>query len=83
MSIFTKVDKSRARNPDEEFEYLVNKRDKYGNFFTCDVHPSKVKTHRISADRIDKKLETLCNSAEFLDYNPLHFTPLDGITPET
>ena len=59
------VDKSKSRNPDEEFAYLVESKEKFGNFFMCDnVHPNKVRTHRMAIDRVNKKLDALVDTEE-------------------
>lgn len=66
------MDKSKARNPDEEFEHLVDYRDKFGNYFICDATPNQIKVHRIAIDKTNKKLEELVSTEEFLVFNPYY-----------
>lgn len=68
--IFLRVDKSKTRTPNEEFDYINEELDKVNNFFPWDEHPNKVRTAAIQARRLRKKLVALIDSYEFQYYNP-------------
>ena len=65
-----RVDKSKARTPNEEFSYIWEKIQETGNFFAWEVHPNKIKVSCITKARLEKKLKLLVASEEFKAYNP-------------
>jgi len=65
-----KVDKSKARNPDEEYAYIWEKLNSLGNYFAWDVHPNVLRATDMQRERLWKKLKILVDSPEFQEYNP-------------
>jgi hypothetical protein len=65
-----RVDKSKIRTPDEEYQYLWNKIQNGGDFFSWEVHPNVLRAYNMRRDKLYKKLQQLVDSAEFKDYNP-------------
>ena len=65
-----KVDMSKIRTPDEEYEYLWNEWQSGGDFFAWEVHPNKIRALEIKKKRLWKKIKILVDSAEFQEYNP-------------
>ena len=64
-----KVDKSKARTPDEEYEHLWNQWQSGGDFFPWDVHPNKLRALELKRKRIWEKIGKLVDSVEFQEYN--------------
>ncbi len=64
-NLHLRVDKSNARTAREEHDHLEEMMWKIGNFFACDVHPTKLKTALISRDRIFWKMVELRKSDEY------------------
>lgn len=65
-----KIDKSKIRTPDEEYEYLRNRLNNLGNFFSWEVHPNVIRADEIQRKKLQKRLTELVDSAEFQEYNP-------------
>ena len=65
-----KIDKSKIRNPDEEYTYIWQQLNSLGNFFVWDVHPNVVKNFNIQQEKWTKKLTKLLASEEYKEYNP-------------
>lgn len=67
-----KVDKSKARNPDEEYVWLFEEIGNYGSDddFGKELHPNALRALNIHRDKMLRKMSKLVDSAEYLDYNP-------------
>lgn len=67
-----KVQKNDIRYPAEEHKYLLDQLDKFGDYFSWEVHPNRIKSTDISIARIHKKIAALLLTEEFLEGNPLY-----------
>lgn len=63
-----RVQTSKARTPDEEYDYLRCRLGKLGNFFVWDVHPNVVRADDITSKKLWKKVKELVDSDEYKDY---------------
>lgn len=64
-----KVDKSRIRTVDEEYEHLKNQLELVTNFFPWDADKNKMRVSDISEARIRKKIKNLLDSEEGREYS--------------
>ena len=67
-----KVHKCTIRTPTEEHRYLLDQLDKFGNYFSWEEHPNRIRATAISTARIRKKITALLKTEEFLEENPLY-----------
>lgn len=63
-----KVDKSKAKDIVEEYEYIIEQLTFIGSFLPWDVPPNVQKCRDIRHDRLIRRLKRLVNSEEGKDY---------------
>lgn len=66
-----KVDKSKLLTPDEEYTSLQEQIRNVPDFIIWDVHPNVIRATNIRLDKLQRKIDKLIATPEFLYYNEL------------
>lgn len=68
VKISLKVQKDKARTPEEAYWYLWGRLGKLGDFVTWEVHPNIVRADNIASKKLWKKFKELVDSEEYKHY---------------